>query len=565
MNPLRKLRALLAALMLATPAADLALMAQDAPPAAPAPANEAKPQVADDSFIDPPKKPATKKPKGRRNRAGDDSIVSIGKSDSVPAGKTADELVVVMGNGTVDGEVTGDVVVIGGKLRVNGKVGGDVVNVGLGLDLGPKAEIWGDVVGVGGGVDQADGAVIHGEVVPVGIGFLPGLKGHMPAWVSLFFKECIIKLRPLSFQVSWPWGVFGALFILHFLVATLLPGASRGVEKAMSERPGATALMAFLLVPLGLFTLVLLSFTGIGPLVLIAASLVAVLIGKVAVAQLLGRRLVGLLSSLTPPPLACFLIGSLLIAMLYVTPYIGFFVWFALSLWGFSAVLIALFRRDTRSEPAHVPAPEPMRAPATMHVRTEPLVPAFAAAAPQGSPEPPPLDPGISTMSGGATAGSVPNEPRTSWARVSSQPGLDATELESLPRPGFVARFGALVLDWILIGFVAALVPHRIFFIDIDSINEALRILFAVAYYAAMIAWRGTSLGGLLFGLQVVRLDSRPLDRATALVRAFGAILSGAVFGLGWLWAFWDDDKQTWHDKFAGTVVVRMPKSKPLV
>jgi uncharacterized RDD family membrane protein YckC len=565
MNPLRKLRALLAALMLATPAADLALMAQDAPPAAPAPANEAKPQVADDSFIDPPKKPATKKPKGRRNRAGDDSIVSIGKSDSVPAGKTADELVVVMGNGTVDGEVTGDVVVIGGKLRVNGKVGGDVVNVGLGLDLGPKAEIWGDVVGVGGGVDQADGAVIHGEVVPVGIGFLPGLKGHMPAWVSLFFKECIIKLRPLSFQVSWPWGVFGALFILHFLVATLLPGASRGVEKAMSERPGATALMAFLLVPLGLFTLVLLSFTGIGPLVLIAASLVAVLIGKVAVAQLLGRRLVGLLSSLTPPPLACFLIGSLLIAMLYVTPYIGFFVWFALSLWGFSAVLIALFRRDTRSEPAHVPAPEPMRTPATMHVRTEAPVPAFAAAGPQGSPQPPPLEPSFSAMSGGATAGSVPNEPRTSWARVSSQPGLDATELESLPRPGFGARFGALVLDWILIGFVAALVPHRIFFIDIDSINEALRILFAVAYYAAMIAWRGTSLGGLLFGLQVVRLDSRPLDRATALVRAFGAILSGAVFGLGWLWAFWDDDKQTWHDKFAGTVVVRMPKSKPLV
>lgn len=565
MNPLRKLRALLAALLLATPAADLALLAQDAPPAAPAPAKEATPQVADDSFIDPPKKPSTKRPKGRRNRAGDDSIVSIGKSDSVPAGRTADELVVVMGNGTVDGEVTGDVVVIGGTLRVNGKVGGDVVNVGLGLELGPKAEIFGDVVGVGGGVDQADGAVIHGEVVPVGFGFLPGLKGHMPAWVSLFFKECILKLRPLSFEVSWPWGVFGALFVLHFLVAALLPGASRGVEKAMSERPGATALMAFLLVPLGLFTLVLLSFTGIGPLVLIAASLVAVLIGKVAVAQLLGRRLVALLSSLRPPPLACFLLGSLLIAMLYVTPYIGFFVWFALSLWGFSAVLIALFRRDTHSEPALARAPEPTPAPATMQVRTEPLVPAFAAAVPQGSPQPPPLDPGISTMSGGAAAGSVPNEPKTSWARMSSQPGLDASELESLPRPGFVVRFGALFLDWILIGFVAALVPHRIFFINFDNFDEAVRILLAVAYYATMIAWRGTSLGGLLFGLQVVRLDSRPLDRATALVRACGAVLSGAALGLGWLWAFWDDDKQTWHDKFAGTVVVRMPKSKPLV
>jgi uncharacterized RDD family membrane protein YckC len=29
------------------------------------------------------------------------------------------------------------------------------------------------------------------------------------------------------------------------------------------------------------------------------------------------------------------------------------------------------------------------------------------------------------------------------------------------------------------------------------------------------------------------------------------------VLGLGYLWAFWDPKKQTWHDMAAGTVVVK--------
>jgi uncharacterized RDD family membrane protein YckC len=34
------------------------------------------------------------------------------------------------------------------------------------------------------------------------------------------------------------------------------------------------------------------------------------------------------------------------------------------------------------------------------------------------------------------------------------------------------------------------------------------------------------------------------------------AFLLSAVI-IGWLWAFWDPQRQTLHDKFAGTLVVR--------
>jgi uncharacterized RDD family membrane protein YckC len=76
--------------------------------------------------------------------------------------------------------------------------------------------------------------------------------------------------------------------------------------------------------------------------------------------------------------------------------------------------------------------------------------------------------------------------------------------------------------------------------------------------------WKGTTVGGIVFNLKVVRLDGRPVDAATALVRTLVAFLS-AVTLLGFLWCLWDLERQTWHDKVAGTVVVRVPKATPLV
>jgi uncharacterized RDD family membrane protein YckC len=65
--------------------------------------------------------------------------------------------------------------------------------------------------------------------------------------------------------------------------------------------------------------------------------------------------------------------------------------------------------------------------------------------------------------------------------------------------------------------------------------------------------------------LKVVRIDQRELDWATAIVRALGCFLSLAVGGFGFVWVAFDDEKQSWHDKIAGTTVVRVPKGVSLV
>jgi len=121
-------------------------------------------------------------------------------------------------------------------------------------------------------------------------------------------------------------------------------------------------------------------------------------------------------------------------------------------------------------------------------------------------------------------------------------------------RANFWERMGAGFLDWVIVGVVGALVHGPPF-----------GFLVALAYFAGMWAWKGTTVGGIVLGTKVVRLDGQPVTFMVALVRALACLLSLFVFFLGFLWIIWDREKQGWHDKIAGTVVVRVAKSMPLV
>jgi uncharacterized RDD family membrane protein YckC len=85
------------------------------------------------------------------------------------------------------------------------------------------------------------------------------------------------------------------------------------------------------------------------------------------------------------------------------------------------------------------------------------------------------------------------------------------------------------------------------------------------AYCVAMWATKGTTIGGVICGLKLVRIDDRPVDWSVAVVRGLSAFLSLAVAGLGFIWVGFDDEKQSWHDKIAGTTIVKVPKGTPLL
>ena len=85
------------------------------------------------------------------------------------------------------------------------------------------------------------------------------------------------------------------------------------------------------------------------------------------------------------------------------------------------------------------------------------------------------------------------------------------------------------------------------------------------AYGAVMWKLKGTTVGGILCRLKVVRADGRAIDWPTSAVRALSCFLSLVVAGLGFLWIAFDKDRQGWHDKIAGTLVVRVPQGVSLV
>ena len=133
-----------------------------------------------------------------------------------------------------------------------------------------------------------------------------------------------------------------------------------------------------------------------------------------------------------------------------------------------------------------------------------------------------------------------------------------AAAAASLPRASFAIRMGALVIDGLLI----AMITNNIF----NDAELFSMVLVPLALYGAVM-WKlkGTTIGGIVCNVQVVRLDGREIDWATAIVRALGCFLSLMAMGIGFLWMLFDNDRQTWHDKIAGTVVVRVPKGISLV
>jgi uncharacterized RDD family membrane protein YckC len=135
--------------------------------------------------------------------------------------------------------------------------------------------------------------------------------------------------------------------------------------------------------------------------------------------------------------------------------------------------------------------------------------------------------------------------------------------ISALPRAGFWIRIGALLIDVILvavvIGVARGLLPSAL------HVQPPGVVVLLAIYGAILWKVKGTTIGGIICGLRIVRTDGRELDWPTAVVRALGCFLSAIVVFLGFIWVAIDDEKQSWHDKIAGTVVVYSRGGQSLV
>jgi uncharacterized RDD family membrane protein YckC len=83
-------------------------------------------------------------------------------------------------------------------------------------------------------------------------------------------------------------------------------------------------------------------------------------------------------------------------------------------------------------------------------------------------------------------------------------------------------------------------------------------VLVGIAYFIVLIGSpRGQTVGAMALKIRVVSLATGgPIGYARSVIRYVVSIFSGLVVFLGYFWMLWDREKQTWHDKAAGSVVV---------
>lgn len=127
-----------------------------------------------------------------------------------------------------------------------------------------------------------------------------------------------------------------------------------------------------------------------------------------------------------------------------------------------------------------------------------------------------------------------------------------ASGLAAYPRASFLDRLAAFAIDAILVAIICELLDWNRY--------EGTYPMVLLGYHIAFWAWKGTTLGGIVCSLRVIRTHGAELRPADALIRGLTSVLSLAALGIGFLWMLWDPEQQTWHDKIAGTLVVKVPR-----
>ena len=81
-------------------------------------------------------------------------------------------------------------------------------------------------------------------------------------------------------------------------------------------------------------------------------------------------------------------------------------------------------------------------------------------------------------------------------------------------------------------------------------------IIIRFIYHAFFTYKYGASLGKQAVKIKVVDYSGNTPNLNTSFMRSGMRVFSEAVFHLGFIWAFLDRKRQTWHDKVAKTLVV---------
>ena len=252
--------------------------------------------------------------------ADSSNIVKIGSDVTIEEGTKVRNVLAIGGQITVDGVVDNHIVAIGGSIVLTGKavVGGSVFCIGGIIVKGRGAEVYGNLTEIN--ADDISAAIAN------------ALSEEWEGWSWIF---AIISI-----------SIFLGVLLLTFLTVFLIPKPIRLISSAIKEKPlkvtvwGLAGLV--LIVPLA----VLLAISVVG-IVLIPLEmtivLCAVLVGFIAVSQLVGRKLFTVLKRHDQSMVRETIWGLIILWLIGWIPYVGWIVKMCAIIIGLGGVLLTRF------------------------------------------------------------------------------------------------------------------------------------------------------------------------------------------------------------------------------
>ena len=469
------------------------------------------------------------------------SIVRIAQDHTVARHHVVRHVQTFFSNVIIEGQVEHDVIVTVGSARVasTAVIRGSLVVIGGSATIDAGARVERDLVVVGGTLSAPPEFSAFGEQVVVGSRWTGEWMRDLLPWIT----RGLLLGRVIVPDLEWIWGIVAIFFFFYLFLNLVLDRAVGASADLLVERPLSAFMSGLLVLLLAVPVLVILVATVIGVAVIpfvLCALVAATLVGKVAVARAMGRSILRREREGRFAALIAFVMGFFLLTLAYVVPVLGFVTWALTTVLGLgatSSTFRTYLRRERRGPAPEVAPAAVSTAPPQMYTPAAVTpAPAVELRAEEPARLPPPIPPP-------AVAPAIETPP---------PPSRYNDGLAAYPRATFLDRLAAFVLDCLLVGIANGI-------LDIGNRDgEYFFMLFL--YHLAFWAWRGTTLGGIIIGLKIVRTHGAEMRVVDAVVRGLSAVFSIVAMGIGCLWMLQDRERQMWHDKIAGTVVIKGPR-----
>lgn len=262
--------------------------------------------------------------------------------------------VVAGGTLNINAPVKGDVFAAGGQVYINSDVGGKVVTAGGNVNLG--GNIGTNLVAAGGNVDILPGKAIGrdalisaGNVVNAG-----KISGNLTVYASNFQNNGSagrVEFHRAETERNQPSGgfnFFGVLmaigyFILGLIMLRYLPGLFAAIDSEEKTSTIVRTIIGFIAIIVSVIVIIIIAVTVIGlPIAVILALIfiVSLMLTGIFVSFSLGRW-IGARMNLKYSDTILFVIGFVILNILFLLPFIGGLIGIISLSLGYGAILYA--------------------------------------------------------------------------------------------------------------------------------------------------------------------------------------------------------------------------------